>query len=154
MNSNRKTYKINKIKATDYLDTLAENISSIKEIPLDKQLEILLQLVQIKDLVSHMKPDHGNKPLFGYIDKNKRIPFVKLEAVLDYLSDKVKIPRNKIKYSKLWKECKFWLKKFYNLEQCYSGVFGVHGYMLIYKNKTMDEMFHIIDDFINEHKTK
>lgn len=148
--NNTKT-KLNKVKElnTNLILALSDTII--------KQSEVLTKLTEINCLLESIqidRPDHGKKPMCGYVNKELTIPFVKLEAVLDYLSRKTNIPRNKIKYHHVWKLFKKWIKENYDLVHEWRHVIGVHGVMVIYSGINLENMISIIDQFIKENNLR
>jgi hypothetical protein len=139
--------KIKKVQSLN--DTLIKKLIALHNITNDQQIEIIDKLNQINDVLKELQiyqPDHGPKPLFGHVDRDGLIPYVKVEYVQDIFAGFLKISPHGVRKSELWKRFKEWLDEKYNLRHTWSHVFNVHGVMVIWKGVNKETM----DDYIKE----
>lgn len=130
-----------------------ETLSSLEQITVEQQLELIERLKDLKTILENInvtKPYHGEKPLFGYMDLEQKIPFVKTEFVMDYISQRTNIPRGKLKNHHIWKYFKLWLKENFNLEHVWKSPAKIDGVMVIYENIDVENMISIINEFFND----
>lgn len=149
---------INKLlKAKDIVKTIQQNILSSltknEHLPIEKQLDILVQINELDETLNKIninRPDHGKKPQFGYIDKDGTIPYVKTEAVMDYLARTLKLSRHNFRKHNIWKNFKTYLKDVYGIEHVWKHVHNVHGVMVVYVNIDYDTLINITNQFLAE----
>ena len=110
-----------------------------------------LNTIQADIAKLNSKPDHGPKPLFGYIDKKHTIPYVKLEYVVKQCMKHLKFKNSYIfRRSKQWECIKDRLKKEYKLEHKHASCSGVSGVMLVYTKIDKQRMDAILTDILGK----
>ena len=141
--------KIEKVKSLN--DTLIKKLTALHNVTNDKQIEIIDELNQINAMLKDLqinRPDHGPKPLFGHVDRDGLIPYVKVEYVQDIFAEFLKISPHSVRNSNLWKQFKQWLDEKYGLRHTWSHVVNVHGVMVIWKDVDKETMDAYIKEFL------
>lgn len=147
--------KLNHIKELNQnvITIISQHLFELNKITTEKQAEVLNQLTEIQTLLDQFKiekPDHGPKPLYGYMDKDEKIPYVKTELVLNYLAHKTGINKHTLKQHHIWKFFKLWLKNNFNLKHVWKSPTKIDGVMVIYENITVEEIIEIVNVFLTE----
>lgn len=118
----------------------------------EKMLETVKHLETIQQLLNEIKLvekiDYGPKPLYGYADKEGKIPYVKVEYIFSKFVRLLNLTHGKTKTSPLWKGFKKYLAEKYNITEIYHHVRGVSGYMLIWMNVDYEKMDSIYKEYI------
>ena len=110
-----------------------------------------LNTIQTDIAKLNCKPDHGPKPLFGYIDKKHTIPYVKLEYVVNQCMKHLKFKNSyTFRHSKQWENIKNKLKKEYKLEHKPTSCSNVSGVMLVYPKIDKERMDTILTDILGK----
>lgn len=154
-NTNEMNLKTAKSINENIISDLFETLNCLEQITVEQQLDLIERLKDLKAVLENInvaKPYHGEKPLFGYMDLEQTIPYVKTEFVMDYISQRTNIPRRSLKTHHIWKYFKLWLKENYNLEHVWKSPVKIDGVMVIYENIDVENMISIINEFFAENR--